>query len=120
QPGSPVPTSEELVFPDENKVSASKRGLPTQTPDFVPWREEQLPKQAVSGIGHRRVIKKDNVHRGTPVKITHEISLEPEPEPKARRIEVSPIMDGDTVVGLSIVCGCGATHEVRFEYGDEQ
>ena len=116
---SSAPSSQELVSPEEGESSPSEDMLPSQ-PDFIPWQEEPLPKQAVSMVGHRRIIKSSKVRRGMPRKITPEVSLEPEPEPEGKSIEVTPITDGETVVGLRIACGCGATHEVHFEYRDEQ
>ena len=53
-----------------------------------------------------------------PVKITHEISLEPDPEPES--VEITPLIEDETIVGLLLKCSCGKTHEVRFDYGEEQ
>jgi len=86
--------------------------------DFEPWHEGPLPSRMFAGIGHRHIIKKDVIREGIPVKITHEISFEAEPEHEGS-IEVIPAREGDAIVGLQITCTCGASHEIRFEYTEE-
>ena len=115
-PDSIVPAPKGLTPAEGDEGSAPEGGVPSKQLDFIPWREEPMLKEAISGIGHRHIVKKGKVRQGRPVNITPEISLEPE----AEDMEVTPIMDGETVVGFNIACGCGATHEVRFKYPDER
>jgi len=114
---APKQPDEELAPMEEDDSSVLEDQHPSRQIDFTRWREEPLPAQATSRIGHRRVVKSGNVRRGESVKITHEVSLEPEPEPESA--EVTPLMEGEIIVGLRITCGCGATHEVHFEYSEE-
>lgn len=85
--------------------------------DFTPWHEEPIPRSS-SGLGHRRVVKKRDIMQAKPVNIIHEISLEPEEEIEG--MEVLPIKQENLLVGLKIECGCGRSHEIRFEYNDEE
>jgi hypothetical protein len=84
--------------------------------EFTPWHEEPLPREAESGLGHRRVVKKKDIIQGKPVNIVHEVSLEPEPE--LEDMEIFPVKKDGVLIGLKIECGCGRNHEVRFEYDD--
>jgi hypothetical protein len=107
------------VTPDaEGDELALIEGISPPDTEFTPWREEPIPLELSTTLGHRRIVKERNVHQGQPQKIKHEISFEPEPE--TEHIDVVPLKDGDSIVGLRIECGCGATHEVRFEYSDEE
>ena len=115
---SPEHPSEELVPVKMDDSSTLEDRHPSGQTEFTPWQEESLPAHATSKLGHRRIIKSVNVLRGEPVKITPHITLEPEPEPES--MEITPLIEDDTIVGLRMTCGCGATHEVRFEYGEEQ
>lgn len=115
---SPEHRSEELVPVKMDDRSTLEDRHPSGQVDFTPWREEPLPGRVTSKIGHRHVIKGSNVRRGEPVKVTPDITLEPEPEPES--VKITPLIEDDTIVGLRMTCGCGATHEVRFEYGEEQ
>ena len=116
---SPDRPSEELTPVDENDSPALEDRHPSQRNEFTSWREEPLSTRAISMIEHRRIIKSDRVHQSNPVKITHEVSLEPEPEPESESLEITPLIEDDNIVGLRMTCGCGATHEVRFTYGEE-
>ena len=85
--------------------------------DFTPWQEEPIPRSD-SGLGHRRIVKKKDIMQTKPINIIHEISLEPEDEIEG--MEVFPIKQDNLLVGLKIECGCGRSHEIRFEYTDEE
>lgn len=118
---SPEQSSEDLI-PDEDKNSSTlEEHHPPQQIDFTHWQEGSLPAHATSALGHRRVVKSREVRRSEPVKITHDITLEPgpEPEPESESVEITPLKEGDAIVGLLLTCGCGATHEVRFDYSEE-
>jgi len=116
---SPEQSSEDLM-PDEDKNSSTlEEHHPPQQIDFTHWQEGSLPSHAASALGHRRVVKSREVRRSEPVKITHDITLEPEPEPESESVEITPLKEGDAIVGLLLTCGCGATHEVRFDYSEE-
>ncbi len=118
---SGTPT-EDLVPIEEAQDTVPEGRPPSGERDFTPWREEPLPRRSVSRLGHRRLVKSGRLRPGTPVRITPEVKLEPEPvpEPGDYTIEVTPILEGETMVGLAVMCGCGARHEVRFEYGDTE
>ena len=117
---SPEQSSEDLT-PVEGEDSPTQEEHPTSLQvDFTHWQEGALPAQAISTLGHRHIIKSRKVRRIEPVKITHDITLEPEPEPEPESVEITPLKEGDAIVGLLLTCGCGATHEVRFDYGEEQ
>jgi len=116
---SPEQSSEDLM-PDEDKNSSTlDEHHPPQQIDFTHWQEGALPAHTTSGLGHRRVVKSREVRQSEPVKITHDITLEPEPEPESESVEITPLKEGDAIVGLLLTCGCGATHEIRFDYGEE-
>ncbi len=118
---SPEHPSEELVPVKMDDSSTLEERHSSGQTEFTPWREESLSAHATSKLGHRRIIKSGNVVlRREPVKITPHITLEPEPEPEPESVDITPLIEDDTIVGLRITCGCGATHEVRFEYGEEQ
>lgn len=85
--------------------------------DFTPWQEEPIPRTS-SGLGHRRVVKKKDIMQAKPVNIIHEISLDPEEEIEG--MEVFPIKQDNLLIGLKVECGCGRSHEIRFEYNDEE
>ena len=87
----------------------------SQTTKFVPWKEEALPTTASSMLQHQSIIKKEHVRPGKPTTIVPKMPVNVEQE----EAKITPIVDGDRVVGIKVVCRCGATHEIRFEY-DEQ
>jgi len=35
---------------------------------------------------------------------------------KEREVKIDPIYDGDEIVGIKFICGCGNEAEVYFEY----
>jgi len=117
---SPEQSSEDVTPVEEGNSSALEEHPDPQQIDFTRWQEESLPTQATSTIGHRRVVKSREVYQSEPVKITHDITLEPEPESESESVEITPLKEGDAIVGLLLTCGCGATHEVRFDYGEEE
>lgn len=114
---SPEQSSEDLMPVEEKSSSTLEEHHPPQQIDFTHWQEGSLPAHATSALGHRRVVKSREVRQSEPVKITHDISLEPEPEPES--VEITPLKEGDAIVGLLLTCGCGAIHEVRFDYSEE-
>ena len=117
---SPEQSSEDLT-PVEEEDSSTLEEHPSSLPvGFTHWQEGALPAHAISTLGHRHIIKSREVRRIEPVKITHDITLEPEPESESESVEIRPLKEGDAVVGLLLTCGCGVTHEVRFDYGEEQ
>ena len=95
----------------------------SQARPFIPWKEEPLPREARSMLQHQTIIKKKHVKQGKPKTITPEMPLSMKlPELPAslelEEVEVTPIVEGDRVVGIQVVCHCGATHEIRFEYDE--
>ena len=106
------------TLPGAKDSSTSEDLTAPRQGDFTPWSEEQSHSQATSRLGQSRVIKGRMVKIAEPVKITHEISLEPDPEPES--VEITPLIEDETIVGLLLKCSCGKTHEVRFDYGEEQ
>ena len=82
------------------------------TPKFVPWKEEPLLSRASSILQHQSIIKRKNVRSGKPRTIVPRMPVDEKPE----EAEITPIVEGDRVVGIKVVCGCGMTHEIRFEY----
>ncbi|MBA7473797.1 hypothetical protein ES707_09142 [subsurface metagenome] len=117
---SPEQSSEDLTpVEEEDSSTLEEHNLPQQI-DFTRWQEGSLPARATSALGHRHVVKSRKVLRSEPVRITHDISLEPESEPESESVEITPLKEGDAIVGLLLTCGCGATHEVRFDYGGEE
>ncbi|UCH62549.1 MAG: hypothetical protein JSU77_12245 [Fidelibacterota bacterium] len=119
---SPEQFSEDLTPVEDKDSSTSEEHQPPQQIEFTRWQEGSLPTHPVSSIGHRRVIKSQKVHQNEPVKITHDITLEPDPdpEPEPESVEITPLKEGDVIVGLQLTCGCGVIHEVRFDYGDNE
>lgn len=109
------PSDKEIEDKENTDADISGHYLSNEV-EFTPWHEEPLPQEAVSGLGHRRVVKKRDILQGKPVNIIHEISLEP--DPSLEGMEITPVKDNDLLVGLKIECGCGRVHEVRFEYND--
>lgn len=85
--------------------------------EFTPWREEPLPEASISQLGHRKIVKKGDVHLGSPTTIIPEYHIQPDPKPET--VEVTPLIENEETVGLRLVCSCGTVHEVRFEYGDD-
>jgi hypothetical protein len=110
------PANRELDDKEEDETDISGRYSSSEV-DFTPWHEEPLP-QDTGGLGHRRIVKKRDIMQGKPVNIVHEVSLEPESELEG--MEVFPIKEDNLLVGLKIECGCGRSHEVRFEYNDAE
>ena len=86
----------------------------SQTPKFVPLKEEPLPREASSMLQHQTIIKKEHVKPGKPKTIVPKTPVNLELE----EVEVTPIIEGDRVVGIQVVCHCGATHDIRFEYDE--
>jgi hypothetical protein len=110
------PANRELDDKEEDETDIGGRYLSSEV-DFTPWQEEPLPRDT-GGLGHRRIVKKRDIMQGKPVNIIHEISLEPESEIEG--MEVFPLKEDNLLVGLKIECGCGRSHEVRFEYNDKE
>ncbi|UCD37316.1 MAG: hypothetical protein JSW54_10845 [Fidelibacterota bacterium] len=112
-------SSEGLVPIDGSEGQGTEGDEASADTEFTPWREEPLPLKQTTGLGHRRLIKKGKVRQGTPMTISHEVSLEPESAGQ-EQMEITPLMENDTIVGLHIRCGCGSNQEVRFEYSDKE
>ncbi len=103
---------------DSKETQRSIEGrLPAKQTAFTPWREEELPTEASSDLGHRKIVKKSNIRMGRPKKIEPEFHIER--EPRRESVEITPLKDKDEVVGLRLKCSCGVIHEVRFEFTDE-
>lgn len=121
---SPEQSSEDVTPVEDKNSSALEEHPSPQQIDFTRWQEESLPAQSASTIGHRRVVKSREVYQSEPVKITHDITLELDPDPdtetESESVKITPLREGDAIVGLLLTCGCGATHEVRFDYGEEE
>ena len=86
----------------------------SQTPKFVPWDTDLLPGNVSSMLQHQSIIKKAHVRSGKPRTIVPKMPVEVE----LKEAEITPIVDGDSVVGIKVICQCGATHEIRFEYDE--
>ncbi len=80
--------------------------------DFVRWEEDVLPSTQGLTVAHQTIIKKSNVRPGTPQTIVPKV-----PALVGRRpMEVQPLLEEDTIVGMKVTCSCGNSHEVRFEF----
>jgi hypothetical protein len=102
------------------ETEKSSSVIPTgesQSSDFEAWTEQPLPESAKTKVARSSILKKDRIIQKSARRITP--ILPPEPQPEDQTMEVIPVMEGDTLVGLKIQCRCGATHEVHLEYSDE-
>ena len=100
----------------ENKPQLKGRQSGTDI-EFTPWQEEPIPEKIISELGHRRIVKKDNLLQGSPQEIIPQFHLESNPDRET--VEVTPIVENEETVGLRLMCSCGTVHEVRFEFGDD-
>ncbi|MEE9162186.1 MAG: hypothetical protein V3U35_04355 [Candidatus Neomarinimicrobiota bacterium] len=112
-----MPTPDTAEGDSQERERSIEGRHPARQTEFAPWREEELPAEAASELGHRRIVKKGNVRLGRPKMIKPEFHIEPEPHRES--VEITPLKDKDEVVGLRLTCSCGAVHEVRFEFTDE-
>ena len=85
--------------------------------DFEAWSEEPLPEGARTMVGRTSILKKEDIKQLSSRRITPVLPMEPESEEQS--MEVLPVMEGETLIGLKIQCHCGATHEVRLDYDDD-
>ncbi len=98
---------------DRPPLTGRQSGADTK---FTPWKEEPIPEEAISELGHRKIVKKNKLHQGSPRIIVPKFHLERNPKPET--VEVTPIIENEVTVGLRLVCSCGTVHEVRFEFGE--
>ncbi len=79
---------------------------------FIPWKEEDLPSGRGLTVANKTIIKKSSVRQGAPQTIVPEVPSGVNQRP----MEVQPLLEEDTIVGIKVTCSCGNSHEVRFEF----
>ena len=114
-------TTTEGVQPGDSDSAAVDINAEASSPEFEELSEPSLQSPpARSVIGHRSIIKNTRLRVGTPSRISTDVPISPDPESasgeEAEEMEITPLYDKDSVVGLAITCRCGAAHEVRFEF----
>lgn len=80
--------------------------------DFVPWEEEVLPSGQNLAVANKVIVKKSNVRQGVPKTIVPKVPTRADQVP----MEVQPLLEDGTIVGMKVTCSCGNSHEVRFEF----
>ncbi len=110
----PSQSPDAVTSGDQPRLKGRQSGADVE---FTPWREEPVLETSISELGHRKIVKKDDVHLASPTTIIPEYHIKPDPKPETG--EVTPLIENEETVGLRRVCSCGTVHEVRFEYGDE-
>ena len=113
-------TAEE-VKPGASDSAALETNTEASSPDFEELSEPSLRSApARSVLGHRTIIKNARLRVGNPSRISTDVLIATDPESvsgeEAEEMEITPLYDKDSVVGLAIKCRCGAAHEVRFEF----
>ena len=83
-------------------------------PDFIQWEEESLPSISNLASANKVIIKKRNVRQGAPQTIVPDVSALNDQQ----TMNVTPLLEEDTIVGMKVTCSCGNSHEVRFEFDD--
>ncbi|MCH7939897.1 MAG: hypothetical protein IID13_09155 [Candidatus Marinimicrobia bacterium] len=79
---------------------------------FVRWEEEVLPAGQNLAVANKVIVKKSNVRPGAPRTIIPKIPTHVD----RRSMEVTPLIEDDTIVGMKVTCSCGNSHEVKFEF----
>ncbi|MEE9464904.1 MAG: hypothetical protein V3W14_04940 [Candidatus Neomarinimicrobiota bacterium] len=100
-------------IPDTEEAGRATVVKSTDVNDFVPWKEDPLTSGKVA-INRQTVIKKPLIRPGTPINIVPKVPVLDETE----QMKVAPLMESDAIVGLKVVCSCGRSHEVRFEFDE--
>ncbi len=105
----------EETGPDTGSNPENARSRVTKAADasgFVQWEEEALPSAQNLTVAHKTIIKKTSVRQGAPQTIVPEVPARVNQPP----MEVQPLLEEDTIVGMKVTCSCGNSHEVRFEF----
>ncbi len=102
------------VEADEPKKSTSVVKSPSGE-EFVHWAESQLDPSLGKVGPDQVVIKKKRVKPGSTHMITSRIDFETQP----KSMKAFPIEQDGKIIGLSLQCECGATHEVKFEFDQD-
>ena len=79
---------------------------------FVRWEEADLPAGQNLAIVNKVIVKKTNVRPGAPQTIVPKIPT----HVNRRSMEVVPLIEDETIVGMMVTCSCGNSHEVKFEF----
>lgn len=79
---------------------------------FVRWAESQLTTPLGKVGLDQVIIKRKRVTPGATRMITSQIDFEPQP----KSMKATPIEQDGKIIGLTLQCDCGATHEVNFEF----
>ena len=80
--------------------------------NFVRWEEEDLSAGQNLAVINKVIVKKSNVRPGAPQTIVPKIPS----HVNRRSMEVVPLLEGETIVGMMVTCSCGNSHEVKFEF----
>ena len=114
------PERESLLEPDKSGPATGSGlekagGGVTKAADasnFVRWEEEDLPAGQNLAVINKVIVKKSNVRPGAPQTIVPKIPT----HVNRRSMEVVPLLEGETIVGMKVTCSCGNSHEVKFEF----
>ena len=102
------------VEADEPKKSTSVVKSPSGD-EFVHWAESQLNAPLGKVGPDQVVIKKKRVKPGSTHIITSQVDFEAQP----KSMKATPIEQDGKIIGLSLQCECGATHEINFEFDQD-
>ena len=105
---------DDLVDPNQDEAEERFGGVikAAEEDNFEPWQEEPLPSRVGPVVAHKTIIKRTRVETGPPKFITPEV-----PELHgADQMEVEPIMEDESIIGMRVRCKCGANHEILFDY----
>lgn len=112
---------EKFMLDQEQRVSTNDPGdeknqgtvvKSSQAPEFVPWEEEPFATPRKVAVARHAIIKKGSVTQGAPLTIVPEIPHLDE----SGAMTITPLMEGETIVGMTVACACGRSQEVRFEF----
>lgn len=95
--------------PENDRSSVTKAA---DASGFVRWEEDVLPPAQNLAVANKVIIKKSNVRPGALQTIVPEVFSRVDQPP----MEVQPLLEDDTIVGMKVTCSCGNSHEVRFEF----
>lgn len=102
------------VEADEPKKSTSVVKSPSGD-KFVRWAESQLTAPLGKVGLDQVIIKKKRVTPGATRIITSHIDFEVQPN----SMKATPIEQDGKIIGLSLQCECGATHEINFDFDQD-
>lgn len=105
--------------PNDNK--SSEMGPPKENKSdetFVPWESSKFKRIPKSQLAHRTIVQSKYLSSGGRTLIVPQ--MPPGVEDDNSKADISPMMDGDQIVGLKVVCSCGIVHEIMFEYSSEK